>query len=92
MELSLVAAQPSHTTTWFRQDYALYRYLLKICNMDSVEPKSEIKQLSQHEKLMAVELWKAGVLFRKIMKQCQMSKTTLWQVLKAPVQHWSFGR
>jgi hypothetical protein len=35
---------------------------------------------------VAVELWKAGVPFRKIMKQCQMSRTTLWRVLKAPSQ------
>jgi hypothetical protein len=43
--------------------------------MDSVVPIPG-KQFSKHEKLVAVELWKAGIPFRKIMKQCQMSKAT----------------
>jgi hypothetical protein len=51
--------------------------------MDSVVPKP-CKQFSKHEKLVAVELWKAWI--RKIMKQCQMSKNTLWRVLKTPMQ------
>jgi hypothetical protein len=53
--------------------------------MDSVVPKPG-KQCSKYKKLVAVEIWKAAVSFRKVMKQCQMSKTTLWQVLKAPMQ------
>jgi hypothetical protein len=50
-----------------------------------IQPKT-CKQFSKHEKLVAVKLWKAWIPFRKIMKQCQMSKNTLWRVLKAPMQ------
>jgi hypothetical protein len=53
--------------------------------MDSVVPKPS-KQFSKHEKLVTVELCKAVVPFRKIMKQRQMPKTTLWWVIKAPMQ------